>query len=282
MTKLAFLVACIVTLMLSSAHAQSPVERGAYLENAVVACGNCHTPKGPPHVVADKQLAGGFEINEAFGTARVPNITPDKETGIGNWTDQQLIDAIRHGVRPDGSRIGPPMPIALYRNMSDDDVKALVAYLRTVKPVNNKIAKSEYKMPLPPVQGQAPANVKAPPKTDKVAYGAYIAGPLGHCVDCHTPMGPRGRDVTRLGTGGFEMGAPGGGTVVTPNLTPDPETGLGKWTDAQIEKAIREGVRPDGGKLVPIMAFGHYKNMSADDMGALIAYLKSLKPQKRS
>jgi mono/diheme cytochrome c family protein len=264
------------------AIAQTPLERGKYLEEAVVACGNCHTPKGPPALVAGKLLAGGFVIAEAMFTARVPNITPDKETGIGNWTDRQIIDGIRHGVRPDGSVIGPPMPIELYARMADEDARAIVAYLRQVKPVQNRVAKSEYKMPLHAPPGPAPRNVAAPPKSNKVAYGAYIAGPLAHCVDCHTPLERGRRDFSRIGSGGFEMGAPGGGTVVTPNLTPDAETGLGKWTDAQIEKAIREGVRPDGTKLVPIMAFGAYRNMSAEDMGALIAYLRSLKPMKRS
>ena len=144
MTRTALVTACLAVFA-GSAQAQTPLERGTYLERSIVNCGNCHTPKGPPAIVADKELAGGFEIPLPFGIARVPNITPDKETGIGNWTDAQIIAGIRHGVRPDGSTIGPPMPIEFYKSMSDDDVKAIVAYVRAVKPVRNKVAKSDRK-----------------------------------------------------------------------------------------------------------------------------------------
>ena len=279
MTRTA-LVAAVLAAVAVSAQAQTPLERGTYLERSIVACGNCHTPKGPPAMVAGKELAGGFEIPLPFGIARAPNITPDKETGIGNWTDEQIIAGIRHGVRPDGSTIGPPMPIEFYKDMSDNEVKAIVAYVRSVKPVSNKVAKSEYKIPLPPPHGPAPTNVSAPPKSNKVAYGAYLSGPVAHCMDCHTPLDKGRRDMTRGGSGGFEMDAPGGGVITTPNLTPDPETGIGKWSDADIKRAVREGVRPNDAQLVPIMAFGAYRNMSEEDMDAIIAYLRSLKPIK--
>jgi len=279
MTRTA-LVAAVLAAVAVSAQAQTPLERGTYLERSIVACGNCHTPKGPPAMVAGKELAGGFEIPLPFGIARAPNITPDKETGIGNWTDEQIIAGIRHGVRPDGSTIGPPMPIEFYKDMSDNEVKAIVAYVRSVKPVSNKVAKSEYKIPLPPPHGPAPTNVSAPPKSNKVAYGAYLSGPVAHCMDCHTPLDKGRRDMTRGGSGGFEMDAPGGGVITTPNLTPDPETGIGKWSDADIKRAVREGVRPNDAQLVPIMAFGAYRNMSEEDMDAIVAYLRSLKPIK--
>jgi mono/diheme cytochrome c family protein len=279
MTRTA-LVAAVLAAVAVSAQAQTPLERGTYLERSIVACGNCHTPKGPPAMVAGKELAGGFEIPLPFGIARVPNITPDKETGIGNWTDEQIIAGIRHGVRPDGSTIGPPMPIEFYKDMSDNEVKAIVAYVRSVKPVSNKVAKSEYKIPLPPPHGPAPTNVSAPPKSNKVAYGAYLSGPVAHCMDCHTPLDKGRRDMTRVGSGGFEMDAPGGGVITTPNLTPDPDTGIGRWSDADIKRAVREGVRPNDAQLVPIMAFGAYRNMSEEDMDAIIAYLRSLKPIK--
>src|SRR5262249_3909148 len=99
---------------------ETPLERGTYLMQSIVACGNCHTPKdrdGQP--IADRELVGGFVINAPIFHSVSPNITPDKETGIGNWTDDQIVDAIRNGKRPDGTIIGPPMPIAYYRNLSD-------------------------------------------------------------------------------------------------------------------------------------------------------------------
>jgi hypothetical protein len=88
--------------------------------------------------------------------------------------------------------------------------------------------------------------------------------------------------MSRIGSGGFEMDAPGGGVITTPNLTPDKETGIGNWSDADIKRAVREGVRPNDAKLVPIMAFGAYRNMNDEDLDAIIAYLRSLKPLKRS
>src|SRR5215510_12198324 len=116
----------------SAASAQSPLARGTYLMNGIVACGNCHTPQTPQGPVAGKELAGGTPFREGFGVAYAPNITPDAETGIGKWTDEQIIAAIREGKRPDGTIIGPPMPIVLYRGISDDDARAIVAYLRKV------------------------------------------------------------------------------------------------------------------------------------------------------
>ena len=275
------IAAALAAILLSGAgvRAETPVERGAYLVNSIAACGNCHTPKGPNGPIMSMDLAGGFVIEEPPFRAVAPNITPDRETGIGAWTDRQIVDAIRNGRRPDGSIIGPPMPTELYNRLSDSDVLAIVAYLRTVKPVRNKIAKSTYRIPLhapPPV-----TTVPEPRRDDKVAYGAYLAGPVGHCIECHTPMTRQGRDVAnRLGGGGFEMEAPGGGRITTPNITPDPEDGIGKWSDAEIKRAMTEGVRPDGSRLAPPMAYRWYRNIRAVDQDAIIAYLRSLKPLK--
>ncbi len=130
------------------ANAETPLERGTYLMQSIVACGNCHTPKGPKGEIPGMELAGmaPFEKTPGFD-ANAPNITPDPETGIGTWTDEQIIASIREGKRPDGSIIGPPMPIGLYRGLSDKDVEAIVAYLRNVKPVKNEIPPSVYRIP---------------------------------------------------------------------------------------------------------------------------------------
>ena len=255
--------------------AQTPVERGRYIEHAIVDCVGCHTVRGPAG--RGKEYAGGEVFELGIGRAVSANITPDKETGIGNWTDAQIITAIRTGARPDGSVIGPPMPIELYNKMSDDDARAIVAYLRTLKPISNKVEKSAYKFPMraqPPAQG-----VKAPPKADKVAYGGYLAGPLGHCMECHTPQqGPKRLYDTMLGAGGFEFNIPALGTFASANITPDKATGIGNWTDRQIKDAITKGVRPDGTKLIPLMPFAAYAKMTPDDLNAIVAYLHALKP----
>jgi mono/diheme cytochrome c family protein len=267
---------CVSGLLATSAVAETPLERGTYLVHTIAACGNCHTPKGARGVpVADKEMAGGFKFDEKPFTAYAPNLTPDPETGIGKWTDQQIIDAIRVGKRPDGSIIGPPMPIALYRDMAEDDVKAIVAYLRALKPVKNKVPKSVYRVPLPPSYGPV-TTAKTMPRTDKVIYGAYLAGPIGHCLECHSTPDARGvADFKNgLGGGGREFHGPWG-VVVASNLTPN---NLRSWSDADIKKAITAGQRKAGPIKGP-MAIAFYKGISASDLDALVAYLRTMPPK---
>jgi mono/diheme cytochrome c family protein len=261
----------------TSVQAESRLERGRYLMQSIVACGNCHTPQGPNGPIPGMELAGGLKIEDKPFTAIASNITPDRETGIGRWTDAQIIIAIREGKRPDGTIIGPPMPIGLYRGMSDSDVRAIVAYLRSVKPVKNKVAKSEYRMPLPPNYGPPVGKVADVSPKDKLAYGRYLAGPAGHCVECHSPAGPQGAPdlENKLGAGGFSFYGPWG-TSVSTNITP---TSLSKYSDADLKKVITTGVRPDGSKLKPPMGVPYYAKMRAADLDALVAYLRSLPPK---
>jgi mono/diheme cytochrome c family protein len=272
--------ACVAA---GSAVAETQLERGKYLVESIMGCGNCHTPQGPGGPVMDRALSGGPPIEEGkLFTALPSNITPDPETGIGKWTDAQIKVAIREGKRADGTLIGPPMPFGQYRGIADSDLDAVVAYLRTAPALKNAVAKSTYNIPLPPAWGPPiDKPVVAPSTSDKVAYGAYLAGPLGHCVECHTPMGPdhRHQFATLLGAGGMQFNGPWG-LSVSKNITSDPEHGLGKWTDAEIERAIRAGIDKDGHPLKPPMGYGYYSRISADDMAALIAWLHSLPPKK--
>ncbi|MCO6417483.1 cytochrome c [Siccirubricoccus sp. KC 17139] len=274
----AVLALLLLGLAAAPSLAQSRVERGRYLVEVIAACGNCHTPKGPNGPLPGMNLAGNFvvEDNSDF-RAVAPNITPDRATGIGAWTDAQLMRAIREGIRPDGSLIGPPMPFEFYRGLADEDLAAMVAYLRTVRPVANASEKSTYRMPLPPSYGPPVQRVTAPPRSDRVAYGAYLAGPVAHCMECHTPFGatPGHRDMARAGVGGQAFNGPWGVSVAS-NITPARHTGLGLWTDAEIERAIRRGISRDGRQLFPPMGFAHYAAISPADMAALIAYLRSL------
>ena len=262
------------------------LERGKYLMNGIVACGNCHTPRGPDgRWVEGMELAGGFVLKEQMFTAVMPNITPDAETGIGGWSDEELIRAIREGIRPDGTVIGPPMPIGLYRGLSDNDVKAIVAYMRSVPAVSNATPPSEYKFPLPPAYGPPVGSVPDVDPANKIAYGAYLAGPAGHCIECHTPFDPQKMMFDyekRLGAGGFEFHLPGGATIFSANITPDPETGIGKWSDADIIKAITQATRPDGARLNPPMAYDYYATMTQEDLEALVAYLRIIPPVKNA
>ncbi|WP_084536606.1 c-type cytochrome [Azospirillum halopraeferens] len=260
------------------AAAETPLERGRVLMNGIVACGNCHTPQGPGGPVAGMELAGGGPVETEVFTAYAPNLTPDPDTGLGRWSDAEIIAAIREGRRPDGSLIGPPMPIHYYRGISDEDAAALVAYLRALAPVRNAVPKSEYRMPLPASWGPPVGSVPPVPRTDPVAYGAYMAGPLGHCLECHTPMKPGGvPDTDRIGAGGMAFPGPWGVSVAA-NITPHPKHGIGAWTDRQIKDAITGGVRPDGRRLHPPMAYAWYATIPEPDLDALVAYLRTLKP----
>lgn len=272
------LAAAMAVALALPARAQdaATLERGRYLVEVTGACGNCHTPMGPQGPVAGRHLAGGTVFDEPPFRAVASNITPDPETGIGRWTDAQLARAIREGIRPDGSLVGPPMPIGLYRGLADRDLAAMVAYLRTVPPVRNATERSTYRIPLPPAYGPPVASVP-PPADNAVARGAYLAGPVAHCIECHTPMLPNGQnDFTRTGAGGMEFRGPWGVSVAR-NLTPH-ANGLGGWSDAEIARAIREGVSQSGRQLAPPMAFWAYRNMTEADMRDLIAYLRSLPP----
>lgn len=271
------LIVGALSLASALAQAESRLERGRYLMSSIAACGNCHTAQGPNGPLPGMELAGGLKFDEKPFTAYASNITPDKETGIGKWTDAQLMRAIREGKRPDGTLIGPPMPFALYRDLSDNDVKAIIAYLRAAKPVKNKVAKSDYRMPLPPAWGPPVEKVAEVSPKDKVAYGKYLAGPAGHCVECHSAPGAQGGPdlQNKLGAGGFPFTGPWGVSVST-NITP---TGLAKYSDADLKKVITTGVRPDGSKLKPPMAIPYYANMKAADLDALVAYLRTLPPK---
>ena len=148
------------------AHADAVLDRGKYLMESIVACGNCHTPKGPDgKAIPGRELSGGNPIDAPVFHAVPPNLTPDPETGIGKWTEAQIVDAIRNGRRPDGSIIGPPMPIAFYRNMSDADAHAIAVYLKQLKPISNTVEKSTYKIPLPAASPSVTSVMKSPAST---------------------------------------------------------------------------------------------------------------------
>jgi mono/diheme cytochrome c family protein len=274
---LAILLLAIVLFALAlpagTSRAESLLERGTYLMRGIVACGNCHTPQGPEGPLPGMELAGGLKIEDPAFTAYGANLTPDVETGIGGWSDEEIITAIREGRRPDGSMIGPIMPIALYSRMSDRDVRAIVAYLRALKPVKNAVPESVYNIPVPPAYGPPVTTVAEVPREDKLAYGAYLAGPLGHCIECHSPMGPKGPDWHgELGAGGLAFHGPWGISHAS-NITP---TNLGDWSDADLKKVIATGERPDGSRLLPPMPVGYYRNIAPSDLDALVAYLRSL------
>jgi mono/diheme cytochrome c family protein len=258
------------------AVAETPVERGEYLVRGPMSCGNCHTPQGPDGPDMSKELAGGqLVIDDHMMTAYSTNITPAGP--VADWTDAELARAIREGIRPDGSLIRPPMPFSLYRDLSDSDLEAIVAFLRTLPPVENEVPESVYNIPLPPAYGPPVETVADIPRGPTVEYGKYMAGPIAHCMECHTPMGPQGFLYdTALGQGGFEFPGPWG-VSVSPNITSS-EDGLKDYSDAELAAMITEGVRPDGTKMLPPMPYAWLAQMTPDDLQAVIAYLRTLPP----
>ena len=261
------------------ALAETPVERGSYLVNSIGACGNCHGRDAAFNRTPD--LAGGVaEDREGVGHVVFSNITPHPETGIGKWTEADIVVALRNGKRPDGSIIGPPMPIPMYRQLSDHDAEAIAAYLRSLKPVNNALTRSQYKVTLSSY-GSPVTHVDEPVTTDKVAYGSYLVG-FGHCVLCHTPPGDgKPFNMNVAFAGGREFAREGDiEPSVSRNITSDPDQGLGKWTDDQIKDAITKAIRPDGTKLAGPMPYDWYAKMTPGDLDAIIAFMRTIKPKK--
>lgn len=255
--------------------AETPVERGEYLVRGPMGCGNCHTPLGPEGPVAGQELAGRLvDDNPAF-TAYAPNITPGGR--VAGWSDAELAHAIREGLRPDGSLIGPPMPFTMYRGISDADLAAVVAFLRTLPAVENETPASTYRIPLPPAYGPPVGSVTAPERAVTAEYGGYMATAITHCMECHTPMGPQGPMLdTGLGQGGFEFHGPWGVSVAA-NLTSS-EDGLAGYSDDEIKAMITQGRRPDGVAMLPPMPYGYLARMTPGDLDAIVLYLRALPP----
>jgi mono/diheme cytochrome c family protein len=274
----------LATAVIAAASAEGLRERGSYLVNTIAGCGNCHTPKDAAgRAIVGKQLSGGLEFDIPPAHVVTPNITPDPQTGIGKWSEAQIVSALRDGKRPDGTIIGPPMPIDFYRQISDRDAAAIAAYLRSVPPARHAVGRTQFKIPLPPSYGPPVTHVEESPRSDKVAYGGYLAGPVGHCMACHTPFAAPGElDMSRLGAGGQELPVfdKSAAMTVSRNITPDPENGIGKWSDADIKRTITTGIRPDGTKLARTMPFDWYAKIAPADLDAIVAYLRSLKPVK--
>ncbi len=255
--------------------------RGKYVFGAAAGCG-CHTePKGALNT-------GGRRYDGPFGTVYSTNITPDRQTGIGAWTDDQIITAIRLGRRPNGERLIPVHPYTVFNGMAAEDLRALVAYLRSVPPVNRPNQPKKITVPLfesvfLPAWLAAFAPKETPPPTPPTsgpARGEYLVRAVGHCGECHTPRGvTQATDNSR-----FLAGSPKGpdGDPV-PNITPDKDTGL-KWSVEQIADFLGSGNKPDGdvagglmGEVIQGTSAG-YKDLSKEDRLAIARYLKSIPP----
>jgi mono/diheme cytochrome c family protein len=270
-----------VVAMAGPADAQSAVERGGYLMNTIMTCANCHSPKGPPAATAGKDYSGGLRFNEPPFDVTAPNITQDKETGIGNWTDAQIKTLMTTGKHPNGHQVAEVMPTAFYPILTEGDLNAIVAYLRSLAPVKNKVPDPNYKIALPHhVFPGAEKPYTQADLNDKLKRGFYLVT-IGHCLECHTPFLERGGpDIANsLGKGGREFPGPWG-VSKSRNITSHKTAGIGDWSDAEIKAAITQGKRKDGTPLKGPMGYQYYAKMTDADLDAVVAYLRTLPPKE--
>jgi len=269
---LAFVIAATGGALAESAA----VKRGSYLVNTVLTCGNCHTPKGPTGDIKEKAFTGGLEFDEPPFKVTAPNITPDKETGIGKYSKAQLKKLLITGKKPNGTPLAEIMPTGFYQIFTPSDLSAVVDYLYSLKAQSNKVPDPVYKIALPhEVFPGAEKPLPASAMRNKVKRGFYLAT-IAHCMECHTPLGQKGKDyVGDLGRGGFELKGPWG-VSVSRNITSSKSKGIGDWTDAEIKRAITQGIRKDGTKMKPPMGYSYYAGMTDADLDAIVAYLRTV------
>jgi hypothetical protein len=271
------------------------VARGKYLFEELGDCDGCHSERDFTRIdgpVVPSGRGRGNVMSDLIpalpGTVVAPNITPDVETGIGAWSDGEKIRAIREGVDRDGRALFPMMDYPGYRHMSDDDVESLVAYLNTLAPIHNPLPRTKLSFPVNLMIKGAPqlaGNVPPPDRSDRVKYGEYLVT-LAGCEDCHTPA-ERGQPIAakRL-AGGQKFEAPALGTVVSANITPDIETGIGKWDEAFFLKkfydykdyAAHGSPKMTGREQFTLMPWLTFCQLPPEDLGAIYAYLRTVKP----
>ncbi|HEX5703164.1 MAG TPA: c-type cytochrome [Pyrinomonadaceae bacterium] len=260
------------------------LERGRYIVESTAHCFQCHSdvdyskPGAQPK--PGQKGAGAVFAEDGMEWLVAPNITPDVETGAGSWTDEQLARAIREGIGHDGRRLFPVMPYMNFRNMSDEDLASVITYIRSIEPVRNKLPKTQIPEPLKaalPPHEPITSQVSAHHAYNQVARGRYMAT-LGNCVTCHTPMNQNGQPMMEMAfAGGFHLKG-SWGDIYSANITPDP-TGISYYDEALFIRTMRTG-HVGARKLNYVMPTGYFKNMTDDDLKAIFAYLRTLRPVK--
>jgi mono/diheme cytochrome c family protein len=256
--------------------------RGKYLVEAVTGCVGCHSPADlskpgvPP--LEGKLGAGAPWPDKQLPWLVAPNITPDKQTGAGNWSDDTLARAIREGIGHDGRALFPVMPYGNYRSMSDEDLASVVVYIRSLPAVSNQLPTTRKPFPLNFLVNSMPqpivGAVANPDVSSSVSRGAYLVT-MASCADCHTPQ-ERGQAVSGMDfAGGFVFDGPTG-VVASANITPD-ASGISYYDETLFIQAIREG-KVGARQLNPVMPWWFYGKMSDEDLKSVFAYLKTLKP----
>jgi len=272
------------------------IARGEYLFTVVADCDGCHSERDITKFSAPVVARGrgrGWQFPPELGLPGdvvAPNITPDVETGIGAWTDGEKIRAIREGISRDGRPLFPMMGYQNFAKMSDNDVQALVAYMNTLPAIRNPLPRTRLNFPVNYLSTGVPAparNVAPIDTKNKLELGRYLATMAG-CGGCHTPA-DKGEPIAGKEFAGGEPFKIGSMIALSANITPDPDTGIGKMSEAefierfhQYRKYAAEGVpavKPESFTVMPWMSFSRY---SAEELGAIYAYLRTVKPVNNS
>ncbi|HUZ59149.1 MAG TPA: c-type cytochrome [Hanamia sp.] len=269
------------------------IARGKYLVLHVAVCFHCHSHRdftkyaGPE--IPGTEGGGGekfdsIELAGMPGTVYAANITPDSSTGIGTWTDKEILRAITQGITKNGDTLFPIMPYYSFNRLAKSDLLSIIAYIRTLKPIKNQVPARQLTTPISKFYSQAAllksvdGNVR-PPVSDKVKYGGYLVTMAG-CNDCHTP------DGKNMLAGGMKFNA-GTFKVTSANLTPDSSSGIGSWSEqAFLDKFImcrsKQGYNYNPGKENTLMPLVDFSGMTDGDLKAIYAYLRTIKPVKNN
>jgi mono/diheme cytochrome c family protein len=254
------------------------IARGKHFVFGLAHCVSCHSTANADSLIdAGKEvpLSGGFAFVLQVGTIYSKNITPDKETGIGNLTDGEIARVLRYGVHANGDPVYDFMP---FHNMSDEDLTAVISYLRSLQPVKNKVPENKLNVlgnivkayminPVGPT-GEVPVSVKA---DTSAAYGKYLVLSVGECAGCHTKRDLSGAYQGALLAGGGPMNG-----LLPPNLTNDSAGRIFTWTQQQFINRFRKG------KLIETseMPWTNFKRMDDDELKAIYKYLKTVPASK--
>ena len=293
--KLSFIL--LTAFFCSTAFSDSSgrnIERGKYIFNSS-GCMNCHSPDRA------RPLSGGKKMATSFGTFFTPNITPDKVNGIGAWSDEDFLKAVKRGISPDGQYYYPSFSFASYSKLTDSDVLDMRAYMNTLAPLPDKNKPHEIKFPMNQRKilfawralnfrrehvSAAEENVFKyqgtfrPHKNKSKEWnnGAYLVEGALHCTECHTPRNSMGGLVVNKWMAG---GVLADEDNPASNITPDKDTGLGSWTKEDWTTFLKEGSTPDGddvgGEMYRIIKYGT-AHLTKSDLDDVITYLQDLKP----
>ena len=277
---LALILLLFLAVQALSAEADG-VKRGEYIFRATGGC-TCHT-EGEVGAF----LSGGRAIQTPVGTFYGTNITPDEETGIGDWGEPDFVRAMREGVSPRGAHYFPVFPYTSFTRIRHQDLLDLRAYLLTVTPVRKENRAHEVQPPFswrPLLWGWKLLNFRPgefeedPARSAEWNRGAYLAQALGHCEECHTPRNLLGGLKKNMAYAGSRQGPEG---EAVSNITPDVETGIGTWTVEDVVFLLKTGIKPSGDDVQGLMAEmidNGFKHLSDDDLRAIAVYLRSLPP----